>query len=142
MSKRLISATVLAVMAFGAVALGATRDYDGRIKGDPSAKMSLEVKKRGGELTVTTFSARNFVITCKKEDDARLGKASLTGTAILDEDRRFRLAGENDSQSLSMRGRLVGKRRAKGKFTFAGDVALEGRTVSCESDLLAWRARR
>ena len=136
-----ISLVAVVALALCAVALAAPKNYAGTVKGDPEAGVELELHKVDGQLVVARFTATNFIITCKDPHDARLG-AELTGMAPVSEDGKFKLAGEQEGKSLSMRGRLLDKGRVKGKFKFAGPTTLDGEAVECYSDRLDWTAKK
>ena len=137
------SLAAAAALALCAVALAATKTYEGAVKGDPEAGVEIELSKVDGRLVVSRFTATNFIITCKEPYDARLGSAELTGMAPVDDETgKFKLAGEQGGKSLSMRGRLLEKGRAKGRFSFAGLTTLDGEEVECASGRLDWTAKK
>lgn len=141
-TKRITLTVAAATLTLSAPALARAAEYRGGVEGDRQASVSLEVKKRDGKRLVTGFTVSDFRITCKEPGDARLANASLSGSAAIGKRRHFRLEGENQTQNLAMKGRLVGKRAARGKFSFSGEVALEGEDLECESGELTWKARR
>ena len=137
-------AALVAVVALAvcAVALAAPKTYTGHIKGDPEGGVELELMKVNGQLVVGQFTATNFIITCIDPHDARLGSAVLAGRWPVDEDGKFKLAGQQGGKSLSVRGRLLEKGRVKGKFKFAGLTTLGEEEVECYSDRLEWTAKK
>lgn len=141
MKTRAISLVAIASLLVVASAFAASSTYRGDVRQDREASVKLTVRERGNDLTVTAFRAKNFLISCRKPDDARLGRASLTGEAPVSKRGHFRLKGENDTQKLTLRGKLNGD-KAKGRFSFSGLTALGNDEVRCESGRVSWTATR
>lgn len=141
MKTKAISLVALMALVLATSAFAATNTYRGDIKNDPEASVQLKIKEEKRELTVTLFTAKNFLIKCKNDpDDYRLGRASLTGAAPVSAKGKFRIKGENDTQKLTLRGKVNGD-KAKGRFSFSGLTSIGNRETECESGALRWTAK-
>ena len=74
---RTLGLAALVAVAVTANAFAGGRAYEGSIDSDYSATVSLKVKKSDHARWVTSFVARNFIISCEAGVEARLGSAQV-----------------------------------------------------------------
>lgn len=142
MKRALATAGAIAALAAPAVAIAATQTYDGKIKGDAKATVTLKVAGKGDTREVRSFGAESLLIRCENDEDARLKSATITGEATVDDEGRFAIKGSSGGQELKVTGKLKGKRAAKGTVRYSGPTSVDGTTLDCDSGKLAWKASR
>lgn len=142
MKRALAIAAAAAVLAAPTAASAAVRAYDGKIKGDAEATVTLKVAGKRDSREVRFFGTENLLIECEGGEQARLKSATITGEAAVDEDDRFAIKGTSGGQRFKVAGKLKGKRAAKGTVRYSGPTNVDGSQLDCDSGKLGWKASR
>ena len=145
---RTLGLAALVAVAVTANAFAGGRAYEGSIDSDYSATVSLKVKKSDHARWVTSFVARNFIISCEAGVEARLGSAQVRakpGTIRVHQG-RFDAKVVKGPRTVEIRGRFTSPGEASGTLHYSGltSVVVGGQTQSldCESEALSWQASR
>jgi hypothetical protein len=148
--RMLLAAGIAAIASLLLVpaALGSVRTYSGTVAGDDAATVSLKAKKRDGRWWVTSFAARNFLISCDGRVQARLGSAEIharPGAIPISRRGRFSAKVEKGPKTVELAGR-VSAASASGTLRYSGltTVTVNGddEILDCESQTLDWHANR
>ena len=140
---------VIVSLLLAPAALGSERSYTGTIVGDDATSVSLKLKKRDGRWWVTTFVARNFIISCDSGVEARLGSAALRalpGAIPVSRKGHFKARVEKGPRVVELEGRLSGPGGATGTLHYSGltTVVVGGseESLDCSSEQLDWEVVR
>lgn len=139
MNRVIAAAATIALVAVPA-AFAASNVYEGKVKGDAESSVVLKVAEKDGSRVVRSFVARDFEIECEKNTMARLSSAKISGSVPVSDSNRFRIEGKDGRLEFKVAGKLKGKKRAKGRFTYEGPTEVDGETIDCDSGKLRWKA--
>jgi hypothetical protein len=138
-----LASLLLAPSAFGA------RTFSGTIADDDAATVTLKTKKRDGKWSVTSFVARNFLISCDGGVQARLGSAAvnaLPGAIPVSRRGRFSAKVEKGPKTVDLSGRFADSGSVSGTLHYSGltTVTVNGtdESLDCASQALDWQATR
>jgi hypothetical protein len=139
--KRAIAGAIatMALVVPGAAAAATT--YDGKVKGDAQATVKLKVDRSDGDRVVKSFVVKDLLIDCGKEN-ARLKSATISGAANVSKKGKFKVKGSNGGQEFAVRGKLRGKRKARGTLRYSGPTSVDNQTLDCTSGRTGWKASR
>jgi hypothetical protein len=140
----------LASLLLAPSALGAGgRSFSGTVADDDAATVTLKTKKRNGKWWVTSFVARNFLISCDGGVQARLGSAeihALPGAIPVSRRGRFSAKVEKGPKTVELAGRFADAGSVSGTLRYSGltTVTVNGtdENLDCESQVLDWQATR
>ena len=121
---------------------GRATTYRGGVKRDPTSSTALVIGCDKGERIVRSFTARDFVIGCESQTEARLSNASIRGRSKINDKGKFTFKGRSGGVEFRVAGSLSGKRLANGSFRYSGPTDVEGTTLRCDSGNLDWGAQR
>jgi hypothetical protein len=141
MKRAIACAAAVAALAIPAGAEAATT-YTGKIKGDPKTSVQLKVAGKGNNRAVKSFKVEQLLINCEGGQRARLGSAAISGDAEVSDSGRFAIEGASNGQEVVLKGKLRGKRRARGTFKYSGPTLVGEQTRECASGKAGWRATR
>ena len=128
---------------------GAGRTFSSTVADDDAATVTLKTKKRNGKWWVTSFVARNFLISCDGGVQARLGSAevhAVPGAIPVSRRGRFSAKVEKGPKTVDLSGRLADGSSVTGTLRYSGltTVTVNGtdEILDCESQALDWQATR
>lgn len=113
--------------------------YRGFSRSFAESRVEFKAVCRNERPHIVRFLIRSMLIRCRGGAFAWVGEIAFRHA-----DQRVNDAGEFsfDSPKLTIDGKLVGRRTARGVFEFAGLVWLDGEQHECTSGIERWRAAR
>ena len=132
--NRLAALLVVLIVLVLAAPTHAARPNRGTFKGKTSQGLPITIKVRGGAITSLEFFVKNSCGATRKPIEVAGGRVRIRRSG------RFRMALANRSGSLTVSGRFVSRRKARGTLRERSESALFDNT--CDTRRVRFSVRR